>query len=100
MSFLPVAVVWQHSHLFLIAFSSLCLFYAFFSSQKIYADWPTAGCGHLTMLFFIKLWLLVTISNFSSAIHDLMPFNFLCRLSLLENLRKQRGLTEFLLLIL
>lgn len=72
----------------------------FFFPQKVYTDWPTAGCIYLTMLICIKLRIPVTISNFSAEIYDLVPFNFLSRLSLLENLRKQSGLMEFLLLIL
>jgi len=107
MFFLPLPLVWKHSHLFLLSFSSLCIFFSPNICWLAYS-WLHFIClifcqfslTSLTMLFFIKLRLLVTILNFSAAIFDLMPFNFLSRLSLLENLRKQSGLTEFLLLIL
>lgn len=55
--------------------------------------------SRLAVSFCIRLALIVNISKYSASIDDLMPINFLYRSRLLENLRKQRGLKEFLPLI-
>lgn len=96
--------LWWHSLLFHPSLSLLCLF---FFEYMLIGLWLTTfylfnffiSVTPLMMSFCIKLRLFETISNFTAATYGLVTFNFLYRLSLLENLRKQSELMEFLHLI-